>query len=122
MIAAIYARKSTDQGAVADEAKSVRRQIHRRSRPIARRAGADMPDAHVYVDDRISGAEFANRPGFVRLMNTLKPHPPFQALIVSEESRLGREQIEVFGPENRSPISGAIGPDDPSAAKPQPKR
>jgi DNA invertase Pin-like site-specific DNA recombinase len=27
MIAAIYARKSTDQSAVADEAKSVRRQI-----------------------------------------------------------------------------------------------
>src|SRR5436189_6326585 len=27
-------------------------------------------------------------------MNTLKPRPPFQALIMSEESRLGREQIE----------------------------
>jgi site-specific DNA recombinase len=43
----------------------------------------------------VSGAEFANRPGFVRLMNALKPRPPFQALIMSEESRLGREQIEV---------------------------
>src|SRR5436189_3176444 len=27
-------------------------------------------------------------------MNTLKPRPPFQALIMSEESRLGREAIE----------------------------
>jgi len=27
-------------------------------------------------------------------MNALKPRPPFQALIMSEESRLGREQIE----------------------------
>lgn len=27
-------------------------------------------------------------------MTALKPKPPFQALIMSEESRLGREQIE----------------------------
>ena len=49
---------------------------------------------HVFVDDGISGAEFANRPGFVRLMAALKPRPPFQVLIMSEESRLGREAIE----------------------------
>jgi site-specific DNA recombinase len=51
-------------------------------------------DEHVYVDDGISGAEFANRPGFLRLMNALKPLAPFQVLIMSEESRLGREAIE----------------------------
>ena len=34
------------------------------------------------------------RPGFLRLLNALKPKPPFQVLIMSEESRLGREQIE----------------------------
>jgi hypothetical protein len=28
-------------------------------------------------------------------MNALKPRPSFQVLIMSEESRLGREQIEV---------------------------
>jgi hypothetical protein len=28
-------------------------------------------------------------------MNALKPRPPFHVLILSEESRLGREQIEV---------------------------
>ena len=54
-----------------------------------------MADEHVYVDDGISGAELANRPGFLRLMNALKSRPPFQILIMSEESRLGREQIEV---------------------------
>ena len=53
-----------------------------------------MRDEHVFVDDGISGAEFANRPGFVRLMAALKPRPPFQVLIMSEESRLGREAIE----------------------------
>ena len=53
-----------------------------------------MLDEHVYVDDGISGAEFANRPGFLRLMNALKPRAPFRVLIMSEESRLGREAIE----------------------------
>jgi DNA invertase Pin-like site-specific DNA recombinase len=51
-------------------------------------------DEHVYVDDGISGAEFANRPGFLRLMDALTPRAPFQVLIMSEESRLGREAIE----------------------------
>jgi site-specific DNA recombinase len=36
----------------------------------------------------------AKRPGFLRLMNAIKPRPAFQVLIMSEESRLGREQIE----------------------------
>ena len=53
-----------------------------------------MDEAHVYVDDGISGAEFANRPGFLRLMNALKPRPAFHVLVMSEVSRLGREQIE----------------------------
>src|SRR4029434_8575272 len=51
-------------------------------------------DDCIFIDDGISGAEFANRPGFLRLMNALKPRPPFQVLVMSEESRLGREQIE----------------------------
>lgn len=93
MIAAIYARKSTDQTGVADEQKSVARQIeHAHAYAAAKRWRVD--DAHVYVDDGISGAEFANRPGFLRLMNALKPRPPFQVLVMSEESRLGREAIE----------------------------
>ena len=93
MIAAVYARKSTDQSAVADEAKSVSRQIaHAKS--YAGRKGWTVQDACIFVDDGISGAEFANRPGFVRLMAVLKPRPAFQVLIMSEESRLGREAIE----------------------------
>jgi site-specific DNA recombinase len=52
-------------------------------------------DEHIYVDDGISGAVFSGRPGFVRLMATLKPKPTFGVLVMSEESRLGREQIEV---------------------------
>ena len=93
MVAAIYARKSTDQHGVADEDKSVTRQIAH-ARAYATSRGWPVADEHVYVDDGISGAEFAKRPGFLRLMNALKPNPPFQILIMSEESRLGRESIE----------------------------
>ena len=91
--AAIYARKSTDQVGVRDAERSVTRQVDH-ARAYAAQKGWSVADAHIYVDDGISGAEFAHRPGFLRLMNALKPSPPFQALIMSEESRLGREAIE----------------------------
>jgi DNA invertase Pin-like site-specific DNA recombinase len=93
MVAANYARKSTDQSAVADEAKSVTRQIDH-AKAYAARGGWTVPESCIFVDDGISGAEFANRPGFVRMMAALKPRPPFQVLVMSEESRLGREAIE----------------------------
>ena len=103
MIAAIYARKSTDQSAVADEAKSVTRQIEH-GRRYAALKGWTVDDSQIYVDDGISGAEFGTRrPGLARLMNALSSSdrrgrrwtPPFQVLIMSEQSRLGRESIEV---------------------------
>jgi len=93
MIAAIYARKSTEQNGVGDEEKSVTRQIEH-AKAYAAKKGWTIAEDYVYVDDGISGAEFVKRPGFLRLMNALKPKPPFQVLIMSEESRLGREQIE----------------------------
>src|SRR6266851_3756004 len=93
LLAAIYGRKSTDQVGVNDEQRSVTRQIEH-ARQYAARQGWLVREESVYVDDGISGAEFVKRPGFLRLMNALKPRPPFQALIMSEESRLGREAIE----------------------------
>lgn len=93
MIAAVYARKSTDQSSVADESKSVTRQVdHARQYAAAR--GWTVDEACIFVDDGVSGAEFARRPEFVRLMNALKPSPTFQVLIMSETSRLGREAWE----------------------------
>ena len=93
MTAAIYARKSTDQHGVAEEQRSVTRQVEH-AKAYAHRKGWTVADEHVYVDDGISGAEFTNRPGFLRLMNSIKPRSAFQVLIMSEESRLGRESIE----------------------------
>jgi site-specific DNA recombinase len=93
MLTAIYARKSTDQDDRADEAKSVTRQVDH-ARAYAERKGWTVAPDHVYVDDGISGAEFVKRPGLAALLNALRPRPLFGALVMSEESRLGREQIE----------------------------
>lgn len=93
MIAAVYARKSTEQNGVGDEAKSVARQIEH-AKAYAARKGWDADDAYVYSDDGISGAEFKKRPGLLRLLNGLAPRASFQVLVMSEESRLGREAIE----------------------------
>ena len=92
MIAAIYARKSTDQN-IADDEKFVARQVAR-AREYAERKGWTVADAQIYVDDGISGAEFVRREGYLRLMNALKPRAPFQILVMMEQSRLGREQTE----------------------------
>jgi DNA invertase Pin-like site-specific DNA recombinase len=93
MICAVYARKSTEQNAP-DESKSVARQVEH-ARTYAQRKGWTVADADVFVDDGVSGALFGDkRPGLAQLLNALKPRPSFQVLIMSEESRLGREQIE----------------------------
>jgi len=119
--AAIYSRKSTEQD-VTEEAKSVTRQIEH-ARAYATRKGWTVADEHIYVDDGISGAEFKKRPGLLRLLNAFDPTPPFQVLIMSEESRLGREQIEtayvlktimdagakIYGPDNVAVLGPTLG-------------
>lgn len=65
------------------------------ARAYAARKSWTVAGEHVYVDDGISGALFgASRPGLARLLAALTPRPPFHVLIMSEESRLGREAIE----------------------------
>jgi len=92
--AAVYVRKSHEQPGVADEAKSVARQIEHGT-AFAESQGWTVDPAHVFIDDGISSALFgAGRPGLARLLNTLTPRPPFQILVMAEESRLGREAIE----------------------------
>ena len=75
-LAAIYARKSTEQH-VADKEKSVTRQIALAT-ACANAAGFEVPPEHIYVDDAMSGAEFERRSGLVRLLNALHPtrHSP----------------------------------------------
>ncbi len=93
MRAAISARKSTEQRGVATDAKSVTRQVEN-AQAFAKARGWTVAKEHIYVDDGISGAEFRKRPGFMRLIAALKPRPPFQVLVVSEQKSLGREMFE----------------------------
>jgi site-specific DNA recombinase len=92
MIAAIYARKSTDQN-LPDAEKSITRQIAHATAYAARK-GWTVDPAHVYQDDGISGAEFERRAGLTALLAALRPRPAFDVVIMAEPSRLGREQIE----------------------------
>jgi DNA invertase Pin-like site-specific DNA recombinase len=92
MIAAIYARKSNEQNAPEEE-RSVTVQVER-ARAYAQRQGWTVDEAHVYVDDGVSGAEFESRAGLVALLASLKPRAPFERLVTYDEDRLGREQFE----------------------------
>jgi DNA invertase Pin-like site-specific DNA recombinase len=62
LVAAVYARKSTEQVGVTDEQRSVTRQIeHARAYALAH--GWVIRDEYIFVDDGISGAEFRKRRG-----------------------------------------------------------
>ena len=60
MIAAIYARKSTEQHDRDDEEKSVTRQVDHATAYAAKK-GWTVDPAHVYPDDAISGAIFGEK-------------------------------------------------------------
>ena len=124
MIAAIYARKPTGQHRRAEEAKSITGQIED-ARAYAARQGWSVGDAHVYVDDGISGAEFEGRAGLVALLAALKPRAPFAVLVVYDKDRLGREQFETgVHPEadqpgrRQHPRSQGLGPRDCASIPP----
>ena len=87
MIAAIYARKSTDQH-VADEAKSVTRQVDGAKAFIALK-GWTVADEHVYTDDGASGALFANRQEFQRMMRDAAASA-FEAVVFYDLDRFER--------------------------------
>jgi hypothetical protein len=61
IVAAVYCRKGTDQTGVADDQKSVARQVEH-AHQYAASKGWRVDEASVFVDDGISGAEFANGP------------------------------------------------------------
>jgi DNA invertase Pin-like site-specific DNA recombinase len=88
MIAAIYARKSTTQDDVEDDAKSVTRQMDS-ARAFIITNGWTLDDAHVYTDEKVSGALFANRAEFQRLMRDAAAHA-FEAVVFYDLDRFGR--------------------------------
>ena len=77
MIAAIYARKSTKQDRDAED-KSVATQV-RNAREFAAERGWTVDEAHVYVDDEISGAETTKLVNRQRLLDAIESGaPPFR--------------------------------------------
>ncbi len=95
MVAGCYARKSTDEGDKAADAKSVARQVQRAKEYAAKKVWR-FDDDLVFTDDGISGAEFRTRAGLNRLLETVKGPHKLNALIVSEQSRLGRDTIRTL--------------------------
>lgn len=89
MIAAIYARKSTEQRHVDAEAKSVTVQIEH-GRAFAHARGWTVADTHVYADDAVSGADTRKLHARQRLLDVIEAGPPFQVLIMRERSRFSR--------------------------------
>jgi len=85
--AAVYARKSTED----PQADSVTRQVAH-GREAAARLGAVVVEEYVCVDDGISGAEFTNRPGLIRLLEGAR-QSAFDLVVISEPSRLGRDRL-----------------------------
>src|SRR5215468_11234617 len=117
MIAAIYARKSTDDGDRNAEARSTARQIESGT-AYARAKGWTIDPRYIFVDENTSGAEWKHRPGLNALLAAVEAPgpPPFGVVIVSELSRIGRDtvrtpaavmRIEEAGVEIRSYLSDA---------------
>jgi site-specific DNA recombinase len=88
MIAAVYARKSTAQADVAEEAKSVTRQVDG-ARAFITAKGGTLDELHVYTDDGVSGALFANRTEFQRMLRDAEAGA-FAHLVLYDLDRFGR--------------------------------
>ena len=88
MIACIYARKSNEQTGVADEQKSVTRQMDGARAFIAAK-GWTVDERHVYIDDGVSGALFASRAEFQRMMRDAEAGV-FEAVVLYDLDRFGR--------------------------------
>src|SRR5215831_1940014 len=86
--AAIYARKSTEDDGP-DDAKSCTRQVTGARRFIARQ-GWQLAESHIYADDGVSGALFANRAEFQRLMHDATAGA-FHAVVFFDLDRFGRD-------------------------------
>jgi site-specific DNA recombinase len=94
--AAAYIRKSNDQQDRTEDVKSVATQRGLVS-TFADSRGWALDAKHIFTDDGISGALFAERPGLQALLAATRSTPvPFTKLIVVEQSRLGRDQIDTM--------------------------
>lgn len=88
MHAAIYARKST-KGDHDDKTASVKTQEEGARAFISAQEGWSLSEAHVYVDDGVSGALFLQRPSFQRMLKDAADGA-FDVVVMFDLDRLGR--------------------------------
>lgn len=109
MIAAIYARKSTEQHGVDAEARSVATQTSK-ARACTGPLGWTVAEDHVYGDDGISGADPRKLKSRQRLIAVIESgRAPFQVLIMRDPSRFSRRDgDEAFGELKRIAQAGIL--------------
>ena len=83
MRAAIYARRSTDE----HQAASLDVQLGE-ARAYCEAKGWAVDEAHVFIEDAVSRAEFVKRPALIRMLNGAKDGA-FEVVVVRDETRLG---------------------------------
>lgn len=93
MRCAIYARKSNDDNDKSREDKSVARQVAHAKEFIRNKGWQPAAEGHIYTDDGVSGADF-KRDGLLHMLISLRE---FDVIVMSEQSRLGREMSQMSG-------------------------
>jgi site-specific DNA recombinase len=94
MIAAVYARKSTEDTRSKEEGRSTARQIENATTYATAQGWTVDPDL-IFVDENISGGEFVSRPGLAACRAAAAAHR-FEKLVVMERSRIGRDTIRTL--------------------------
>lgn len=86
MIIAAYIRVSTDEQTELSPASQLEK-----IREYAASHDMDLPDEFIFSDEGISGRDYKNRPGFLRMISVAEQKPrPFEAVVVWKFSRFSR--------------------------------
>jgi DNA invertase Pin-like site-specific DNA recombinase len=96
MVAAVYVRKSTEQNGVADEQRSVTRQIENAS-AFAASKGWTVREEFIFADDGVSGAETIRLRERARMIEAASKNA-FDVVIMQAQDRFSRRDgDEAFG-------------------------
>jgi site-specific DNA recombinase len=97
-LAAIYARKSTEQEGTDADAKSVARQVEN-ARAFISSKGWQVCDQHIFIDDAVSGANTPKLVNRKRMLDLIASrHAPFTFVVMRDTSRFSRRDgDEAFG-------------------------
>jgi len=87
LVAAVYARRSTDQN-VAEDTKSVTRQIDN-ARAFAESQGWAVDERYIFSDDGVSGAE-TRKLVEKRMLDLIKNGAPFEVPVMQAQARFSR--------------------------------